>query len=164
MKTITILLTKYSDLTSNIVYFLAGGGYTHVSLALCEDEDTYYSFNYRGFCLESIEKHRRKGVKSSISYQILVSEKEYKKIKKQIAEFKENKEKYRYTKLGVFFCTMRIPYKRKNKYFCSQFVAETLEKAKALPLKRHPSLYFPNHFLEELEQCGRLIKVQPNRV
>lgn len=40
MKKITILLTKYSDWISNMVYIMEGGGYTHASLGLEEEEDT----------------------------------------------------------------------------------------------------------------------------
>lgn len=36
MKTITVLLTKYSDWVSSIVYHMGGHGYTHASLSLDE--------------------------------------------------------------------------------------------------------------------------------
>ena len=74
MKKVTILLTKYSDWVSQLVYLLCGRGYTHASLGLGDEPDTYYSFNYRGFCTETTEKHRRRGVTVSQSYELSVSE------------------------------------------------------------------------------------------
>ena len=63
MKEVSILLTKYSDWISNIVYVLCGRGYTHASISLEENADTYYSFNYLGFAVETVSKHRKRGVK-----------------------------------------------------------------------------------------------------
>ena len=63
MKTISILLTKYSDLVSTFIYSITGRGYTHVSLALGGTETEFYSFNYHGFCVETRERHRKHGVK-----------------------------------------------------------------------------------------------------
>ena len=51
MRTITVLLTKYSDWISTFVYYISQG-YTYASLSLDEDENTYYSFNYCGFCVK----------------------------------------------------------------------------------------------------------------
>ena len=69
MKEITILLTRYSDWISSFVYHVAGHGYTHASLSL--GGGIYYSFNYRGFCEETLEKHRRRGVEQSLSCVLL---------------------------------------------------------------------------------------------
>jgi len=55
MKKVTILLTEYSDALSRFIYYISGRGYTHISLGLEEDEDRFYSFNYKGFCIETIE-------------------------------------------------------------------------------------------------------------
>ena len=49
MKTIAIVLTRYRDPLSQVVYFLNGGCFTHVSLSLDEDMATMYSFNFKGF-------------------------------------------------------------------------------------------------------------------
>jgi inositol transport system substrate-binding protein len=52
-------------------------------------------------------------------------------------------------------CFLRIAYPLKDKYFCSQFVSEILEKVKAVPLKKHYSLYLPDDFMRmsELDLC-----------
>ena len=124
MKQICILLTKYSDWISSLVYYIGGQGYTHSSIALGGQPTQFYSFNYRGFAVETTEKHRR---------------------------FLENRENYRYTRLGVLCCVLRLPLYWKNHYFCSQFVAELLSESKALRLSRKPCFYLPNHFIRLLE-------------
>ena len=53
--TISVLMTRYSDLLSRLVYYLTGRGYTHVSISLgCGAP--YYSFNFKGFYRETLEK------------------------------------------------------------------------------------------------------------
>lgn len=66
MKTIKIVLTRYSDLLSNAIYFLSGFGYAHASIGFGADQKEFYSFNYQGFCTETIEKHKRCGVTKSV--------------------------------------------------------------------------------------------------
>ena len=109
MKQICILLTKYSDWISSLVYYIGGQGYTHSSIALGGQPTQFYSFNYRGFAVETTEKHRRRGVRCSRLYRLNVSDTVYERIEERIRHFLENREKYRYTRLGVFCCVLRIP-------------------------------------------------------
>lgn len=164
MRTVTVLLTKYSDWISDIIYHIGGRGYTHASLALEEDASTYYSFNFRGFCMETMERHRQRGVKKSLSCQLQVSEQAYQNMKADINNFKARQPELKYTRFGVFCCIMKIPFHRKKHYFCSQFVAELLKHSGAVPLKRDPALYLPNHFCRELAESGQLVKIQYNPV
>ena len=48
-KKVTVLLTRYYSTFSNFVYWISGRGYTHVSIALNDENDCYYSFNFKGF-------------------------------------------------------------------------------------------------------------------
>ena len=129
-KTIRVLLTKYSDCISSFLYYVGGRGYTHASISLEEEDDNcYYSFNYKGFCVETIEKHRRRGVSKSMCYELTVSLAAYERIQKRLQFFKEHTESLEYTRLGLFFCLLHIPLCWKNHYFCSQFVADLLKSS-----------------------------------
>lgn len=150
MHQISILLTKYSDWISTLVYHVGGQGFTHCSIALEEDQNTYYSFNYRGFAAETIEKHRRRGVKNSRCIQLQVSDEAYQRIRQKIQVMLQNRSAYRYTRLGLFFCILHVPFRWKGHYFCSQFVAELLRESGAIPLKQAPCFYLPNQFASEL--------------
>lgn len=48
-KKVTVLLTRYYSTFSNFVYWISGRGYTHASIALNDENDCYYSFNFKGF-------------------------------------------------------------------------------------------------------------------
>ncbi|WP_417051478.1 hypothetical protein [Dysosmobacter welbionis] len=150
MRQISVLLTKYSDWISTLVYYIGGRGFTHSSIALEEDETTYYSFNYRGFAVETVEKHHRRGVKKSRCIRLRVSEEAYCRIRERIQNMAEHHTEYRYTRLGLLFCILRLPFHWKRHYFCSQFVAELLKESGAVPLKHRPGFYLPNQFAAEL--------------
>lgn len=157
MKKIFILLTKYSDWISCLLYHIGGHGYTHVSLALEENENCFYSFNYRGFCVETIEKHRHRGVHKSLSYQLEIPEKNYMEIYNRIQRFEEEKSNFQYTRLGLLCAVLQIPFQWKYHYICSQFVAELLSDTGSIPLHKHPSLYLPNQLRPELEKFEGLL-------
>lgn len=151
MKEVSILLTKYSDWISSMVYILCGHGFTHASISLEEDTDTYYSFNYRGFAIETVSKHRKRGVKKSKCFQLEVPDQTYEKIKARIQEVEQDCSSYQYTKLGVLCCVLHIPFHEKNRYFCSQFIAELLENSGAVELNRPAYYFLPNHFIPLME-------------
>lgn len=160
-KTIRVLLTKYSDCISSFLYYVGGRGYTHASISLEEEDDNcYYSFNYKGFCVETIEKHRRRGVSKSMCCELTVSLAAYERIQKRLQFFKEHTESLEYTRLGLFFCLLHIPLCWKNHYFCSQFVADLLKSSDEIALKKPAALYLPNHFRLELEKSPYLAQVR----
>lgn len=160
MHQISILLTKYSDWISTLVYHVGGRGFTHCSIALEENQNTYYSFNYRGFAVETIEKHRRRGVQNSRCIQLQVSDEAYQKIKQRIQVMLQNRADYHYTRLGLFCCILHLPFRWRRHYFCSQFVAELLRESDAVLLKQAPCFYLPNQFaleLPELPACRNVL-------
>lgn len=159
MKKISVLLTKYSDKISTLLYYLGGRGYTHVSIALDATEDRYYSFNYKGFCEESLSKHRKRGVHKSVQYELAVSDEAYRAMRERLAVFLLHRQQYAYTRLGLLCCLLHLPFVWKNHYFCSQFVAELLQDAGGVPLGRRANLTLPNHFQQILTHSDCLCEV-----
>lgn len=157
-KYVFILLTKYSDWLSILVYWLAGRGFTHSSIALGSDPASYYSFNGHGFVEESLEKHWKKGERASC-YRVAVPEEVYARIEAGIQAFQRDRSQFQYSRLGVLCCVMGFSVRRPKKYFCSQFVAELLEKSQALPMPRKSTLFQPNHFVELLEGHPACVRV-----
>lgn len=152
MKTVTILLTKYSDWFGTFICKICKKDYSHASISIDEKEEVFYSFNYKGFIVEKPKIERPKARKQeSLCIRLQVPEHIYKIIEEEINEFLLNKDFYKYSCLGVVLCLLQIPHKFKGKYFCSQFIAEILLKAGAVKLKKKESLYLPVHLIDGIE-------------
>ena len=151
-KTITILLTGYSDWFSRFIRIISRSGYSHASLSIDGTEEVFYSFNGKGVAVEQPKKWRsRKRKEHSVCIRIRVPESICDDIAKEIERFLEQKDIYTYSRLGVILCLLHIPHKFENSYFCSQFVAEVLSNSGAVQLKKKESLYLPNHLLDGFE-------------
>lgn len=151
MKTITVLLTKYSDFWGRVARGIEDRGYSHASLSI-DGEETFYSFNFRGFAIERPKERKpRKQVPGSLCIRMKIPEENYNLIKKEIERFIKERERYKFSKIGLVMCFMNIPNKFKDSYFCSQFVAEILSKSGVVKLKKRTSLCKPTHFINEME-------------
>lgn len=148
MKKIYVLLTRFPDNGSKVIQAMTGSFYTHASIGLEEDMNTFYSFVVKGFIIEEITRYikpDRTPFPCQV-YEIAVSEKVYKSVKRIIQFYVNRRHKLSYSRVGLVFGLLRIPFKRKNNYFCSQFVAEVLKRAKAAKLKKFTVLYMPGDF------------------
>lgn len=152
MKTVTILLTKYMDIGSRIISMISPYGYTHASISIDENEEIFYSFNYRGFVIETPKKRYPSNRCPENAYiRLSIPEDTYEIIKQEIEGFLACKEYYTYSRIGVVLCLLQIPHKFSNKYFCSQFVAEILSHAGAIHVKKNESLYLPDQLIDGIE-------------
>jgi inositol transport system substrate-binding protein len=86
-------------------------------------------------------------------YRINVTEQAYEEVRSELQEMYLNKEKYRYNYFGPICCFLGLPVRVKNKYFCSQFVAEMLGKHNIVRLAKPAALYHPRDIadMDELE-------------
>lgn len=158
MKSIFIIWTKYTDFVAEAVYYLTGRTYTHAAISLEEDASCYYSFCFKGFCRENVEKYRRRGVKKSLRLRLAVADDVYDGLREKLDFVAENACLYDYTKLGMLCALLHIPFRRRRRYFCSQFVAELLESTGAVRLSRPACLTLPHHLLRELKASPGLLE------
>lgn len=159
-KIISVLLTRNHGLFSNFLYITTGRGYTHAAIGLGEGNENFYSFNYKGF-VEEHPGHRKTGKrgKESLCFQFRVSREEYDAVKEQIDKMLENRTSFHYNKTGVISSLVHIPVKRKDAYFCSEFVAEMLKSIEAVELQKQSSLYLPNRLVKELAAQPNVYRV-----
>lgn len=142
---IYILLTRFPGAGSRLIEFITRFHYTHASLGLEEDLNTFYSFVCKGFIVEKLTRY----VKSDREpfpcqlYELEVSEKVYEKVRNLLFRYTEHQRDYRYSRRGIALSLLHIPYKRKNAYFCSHFVADVLEQGHAVDLKKDSAGYLP---------------------
>lgn len=146
---VSILFSRYHSTFSNLIYWISGRGFTHASIALDEENEFYYSFNMKGFRRECPKHHKNKDSKD-ICYHLEISEKNFQQIKMELEEFKRKEKEIGYCRIGVFLCFLHISHKFKNRYFCSQFVAEMLGLVDGISLKKDATLYMPNQLAKEL--------------
>ena len=146
-KKIYILLTKFGDTRSKLLSAFTGSYFTHASIGLEEDMNTFYSFVYKGFIVEQINRYARndKYRMPCELYEIEVCEKKYKRVKKLINTFIESKNNLSYAKIGLAFCLFSIPYRQQKAYFCTQFVAETLARCNIHCITKNSLLCLPKH-------------------
>ncbi len=150
MKYLCVLLTKYPDRFARVLARLSGQGYTHASIGL-EEEGRFYSFSFRGFTEETPDKLRRRGVTASRCYRIPVADGAYRLVEAA------RQADYHYNYVGVALCLLHLPFRWRNRYFCSQFVAELLSASGAVSMRKAPSLYLPNHFPAELDGVCQVV-------
>lgn len=162
MKNIYILFTQCKDWFARFLSVVRHHRYSHVSLSLNEECGVFYSFNVKGFCSETLEKHRKHGVTQSALYQLRVSDDVYDKITGEIKETLNHKSAMKYSFLGVALNLLHIPFHWKNRYFCSEYIAGLLKKSGAVKLRKPPSLYLPEQLRMELDKAfivNRLVNV-----
>ena len=135
MSKIYILLSATGTLFAKTIRVYTRVPYSHVSISLDEHCDKLYSFartyTNNPFIGSFQHEHKNEKVFGKFPnipcelFEITVSDEQYKKIKKIINSMEGKK----YNKLGLLCRLLKIPYDRKNKYFCSEFVAYTLKES-----------------------------------
>ena len=143
MKYLCVLLTKYPDRFARVLARLSGQGYTHASIGL--------------FTEETPDKLRRRGVTASRCYRIPVADGAYRLVETRLRAMAARQADYHYNYVGVALCLLHLPFRWRNRYFCSQFVAELLSASGAVSMRKAPSLYLPNHFPAELDGVCQVV-------
>lgn len=156
MKDIYIVLTYTGSVLSKIVKYYTKDKYSHVSIALDANLKELYSFGrlnpynpYKaGFVHEEVNRGTFARFKNTIGavYSFKVTDEEYFRISYAIEYMKENREKYKFNIIGLFFVSINRKYKRQNSFYCAEFVKYILEKT--LDKKLLPEIVKPMDFLE----------------
>ena len=145
---IFVLLTQFPGFDSRALRWWTRFPYSHVSLGLDEDMNTFYSFVVKGFIVEDISRYNKPG-RSPFPcelYGLEVSELTYQAVKKNILSFIQKRSSLSYSRLGLILTLINIPWRLKNRYICSHFVAQTLQRCTAIRLKKDSTLYLPGDF------------------
>lgn len=155
-----ILLTRFPGLDSDALRWWTRFPYTHASIGLDEDMNTFYSFVVKGFIIEDIARYNRKPGRAPfpcVLYELEVSETVYQKAKQMLLKFVSNRENLRYNTLGMLLSLIKIPSRRQSRYFCSHFVAELLQRCDAARLKKRSTLYLPRD-LQKLSEVKMIFQ------
>ena len=158
---VTLLFTTYHNFISYLLLYLFGHNYSHVSMSLESDGEYFYSFNKKGFRKEYPKRHKRRRKNKSFSIQFKITKEEYDILKHKIESCEKKGKNLKYSSFGVFLCLFHISHHFENSYFCSRFVAESLQEM-GFDLKKDPSLYLPDQIIDEMIAHNCLEVVQRN--
>ena len=136
MKNIYIVLSQSGSIPSRFLKFFTHDQYNHVSISLTPTLEKMYSFARlkpnNPFIGGFVEEGKDFGTFKKFSKTVVnvmefeVTDEKYNAIKYFIEYFKRNKEKFKYNYIGVFFAALKLNYRPKHKFYCSQFVKTIL--------------------------------------
>ena len=168
---IYIVLTNTGTVFTRLIKCFTGAPYNHASLALDPELNEFYSFGRKearnplnaGFVREDVY-YGTYAYFPNTTCQILrleVTPRQKEALKAAVDFFKRNKECFSYNLIGLLGVILKRDLQINQAYFCSQFVAEVLNKSGAgLWNDRPPALVTPEDFRKhsklETVYTGRL--------
>lgn len=164
-KLIYVLLIRSNTMVSRIIHKLTKEQYTHASLGFMNSGLELYSFarKYASLPLPAglVQERIDEGLmgKSELApcalYSIRLTEEEHSRLHGDLSMMWLNQKQWRYSLIGTILCGLKLQLNRRNKLFCSQFVAIMLGNSGAVRLTKPPHLYHPADFagIPESELC-----------
>lgn len=136
-KKLYIVISQTGTAFSRILRFITGEEYNHASISLEDDLSLMYSFGrvnpynpfFGGFVTESpnFGTFKRFSNTKVIVLSIDISDKTYYDMADRLKDMYERKDEYSYNYLGVYLAAFKIHRKKKNCYYCSEFVRDFLQ-------------------------------------
>ena len=154
---IYIMVSRTDTLLGKVIQRALGVSYNHCSIALDDSLESIYSFGRKElrnmFVAGFVQESKSNGFfavhnESNIALlRLPVSSAEKARMCEIIASFQQRKKPCKYSLLGLMYCYWGIPVERENKYFCSQFVAQVLQRSGVEVFDKPASLIRPHDFL-----------------
>ncbi|MFD1850787.1 hypothetical protein [Oceanobacillus bengalensis] len=152
-KKVYILLTDTGSLLTKLIKLYTKKAYNHASISFDSELSEVYSFGRKkinnpfngGFVKEDVTNGLFKQADCAI-YSFTVTAEEMGRMRRYVMGMEENKESYRYNFLGLFGFLLNKPIKRKNAFFCSEFVASVLKESNRIHFEKSTALIAPNDF------------------
>ena len=171
MNKIYIILTHTGTILSKIIKIFTKDEFSHVSIALDEDLKQMYSFGrlnpYNPFLGGFVHENPKEGTfkrffrTKACIFSIDVEYGKYLKLNEIIANFERNKKNYKFNTLGLFAIGLHKQLKRKNHFYCAEFVKYVLDNSGinlGLPEKMIRPEDFKNINIKTIEYKGLLRK------
>ncbi|GAB6928372.1 hypothetical protein JCM10914A_23550 [Paenibacillus sp. JCM 10914] len=174
-QSVYILLTNTGTLFTKMIQTYTRAPYNHASISFKRDLSEMYSFGRKnpnnplngGFVREDIQTgtFSKYPDTTCVIYELQVTPREAEKMKRVLQIFIQRRNKYLYNILGVIGVAIKEPVEFSNSYFCSQFVAEILERSGIKLWNKLPALVTPDDFRQsdqlELIYEGKLNEYKP---
>ena len=149
MKKIYIILTHTGTALSKLIKGYTKDEFSHVSIALDIELKEMYSFGrlnpnnpfWGGFVHEYIDKGTFKRFYKTRAkvYSLEVTEEQYKSIKSNIDQIKNNKEDYKFNIIGLFAAGFHKKIEKEKSFYCAVFVKYVMENGAGISMNRSSS-------------------------
>jgi hypothetical protein len=153
MEKIYIVLSHTGTIISKSIKLYTRAQYSHVSISFNQDLSHLYSFGRRRihnpFSGGFVKDGRNQGIYRKYKktcctvYEVDVDEQKYESAKKLIAAFEKRENQLKYNYFGIVSILFGIGFNKRDYYFCSQFVAEVLDKAGIIHFDKNYALVKP---------------------
>ncbi|ACX68411.1 hypothetical protein MHI43_31455 [Paenibacillus sp. FSL H8-0457] len=174
-QSVFILLTNTGTLFTKVIQGYTRAPYNHASISFNRELSELYSFGRKnpnnplngGFVKEDLKTGTFSKYPNTtcVIYELQVSERDIAKMKRVLQAFIRKDKKYFYNILGVLGIALKEPIEFSNSYFCSQFVAEILQRSGVRLWDKLPALVTPDDFRQserlQLIYEGRLSEYEP---
>ncbi|MBC5635551.1 hypothetical protein H8S33_01810 [Ornithinibacillus sp. BX22] len=157
-RTIYFIFTDTGTYLSRMINLYTNKSLNHVSIGFDHELKEVYSFGRvnpknpfsGGFVREDIRGEFLKHANSAI-YALNVTELEYVQIRHHIKEIEKRSADYKYNFIGLLGIAFKIEIRRKNAFFCSQFVATVMQDTDSFKLSKPTNLVTPSDIRENTE-------------
>lgn len=149
-----LIFSKTGTWLSRALNIFSDTKYVHASISFDDSFSKMYSFGRTnpsnpfsgGFVEENLFDgvYKNNPLSECIIYKVKITNKQYDCLLKEVQLFQSEKDKYRYNFLGLFGVLVNRPLKRKDHYFCTQFVSEILIKSEIYYTQKIPELIRPS--------------------
>ncbi|MDP4096334.1 hypothetical protein OIN60_06075 [Paenibacillus sp. P96] len=174
-RSVFILLTNTGTLFTRVIQTYTKAPYNHASISFDRELSELYSFGRKhpnnpldgGFVKEDIKTGTFSKYPNTtcVIYELRVTEREVEKMKRVLRIFIRSRQRYMYNLLGVIGVALKEPVEFSNSYFCSQFVAEILQRSGIKIWNKLPALITPDDFRQSdrlrLVYEGKLSEYDP---
>lgn len=153
---IYILQLHTRTIPAILIKFITRYEYSHIAISFTKDCEEIYSFGRKklnnifdsGFITEKKDGPFFKKFNKATCriYELDVTQKQYDDLEKIISDIKSNENKYKYDFIGMGLRFFRIPASFKNKYVCSYFIADILDKANIYKFEKKNFFVEPRDF------------------
>ena len=149
-KYIYLVFTRTGTWLSRLICLFSKITYPHVSLSLDKSFTKMYSFGRTNpdnpFSGGFVEENLYGGVFRKfpncrcLIYRVKINEEQFELLQEQVKAFLQEKDKYKYNLLGLLALRVNRPLKRKDRFFCSQFVLQLLINAGIFDTDKIPEM------------------------
>ncbi|MBO5267080.1 MAG: hypothetical protein IJX15_05145 [Ruminiclostridium sp.] len=153
-----IVVSQTGTILSRILKKITGAPYNHVSVSLDKNLHQMYSFGrinpynpvWGGFVTESPDKGTFKRFHKTDAVILThdISKEQHENIKRHLTGMWCNRKKYGYNYIGLFLAAIKLRYKHRNRFYCSEFARDVLLRFKVADSDQFPKITKPMDFLK----------------